>query len=939
MITKINKRLLIGLSIINCQLSISVAQTDSTFAKQMIEVGANKSFTRDQSTAAVSIITNKHVNQRGAQNIGNSIIGEGSGLISLQNSGLTYTQNPTFYVRGLQTLNSNNTPLILVDGIERDIAYVTPEEVESVSILKDGPALALYGYKGINGAILITTKRGVYQAANIKVSYDHNINFLANRPEFANAATYAKAVNEARANDGLSPRYTDAEIAAFQSGQYPYLYPNVNWVDETFRSTGVTNKITAEFSGGGQKFRYYTMLNLLSDKGFINNANDNDGYSTQDKYVKGNLRTNLDIDLTPTTFLKVNVMGTLTESNQPGNDVDLWNLVYNLPSAAYPVKNEDGTWGSSTTWKGVNSPVAQSTSSGYYRTHSRGLFSDITIDQRLDSWIDGLSLTGRLGYDNMATLYEDHSKTFPYVAVTPGAWVGGVPTVGSTQSEGTEGELGTSKSTKSWARRLHFDAGVNFERTFNEKHYLYTQLRWDYEFSDYTGTNTTIYRQNFSWLGHYAYQQKYIGELALVYSGSSRLAPDTKWNFAPTLSLAWLLSKEKWLQDVKWIDMLKLRASAGIINADFLPNDTWIYYEQGWQTSGGNLYLWDNTYNPYGAAVRGRMASENPGNEKAYKYNIGIDATLFKGLNVELDAFYQHRTGIWVDTSGKYTSLIGFSAPYENDGVVDHWGMEVALDYTKTLGDITFNIGGSLQWNKSEIKEQDEEPRLYDNLRRTGQAVDQLFGLQAIGLFQNQTDIDNSPTQTFMGNVRPGDIKYADLNGDNKIDENDMTAIGYSTTAPQVFYNLHLGAEWKGLGIDCMFQGVARYSGVLNGKSIYWPLINNGSITQDTYDNSWRIGNENASLPRLSAESNENNYQTSTFWLFDRSFFKLRNIEVYYNLPKTWLNKTKFVNAAKVYVRGTDLFSIDHMDQQDPEAYNVTYPLTRSLQMGLSVTF
>ena len=190
-----------------------------------------------------------------------------------------------------------------------------------------------------------------------------------------------------------------------------------------------------------------------------------------------------------------------------------------------------------------------------------------------------------------------------------------------------------------------------------------------------------------------------------------------------------------------------------------------------------------------------------------------------------------------------------------------------------------------------------------------------------------------------MGNVRPGDIKYADLNGDNKIDENDLTPIGYSTTAPQVFYNLHLGAEWKGLGIDCMFQGVARYSGVLNGKSIYWPLINNGSITQDTYDNSWRVGNENASMPRLSSESNDNNYQTSTFWLVDRSFFKLRNIEVYYNLPKTWMNKTKFMNAAKVYVRGVDLFSIDHMDQQDPEAYNVTYPLTRSLQMGLSVTF
>lgn len=284
------------------------AQQDSTgidFIDQVIEVGANKDFTRAQSTAAVSVITNRDVNKRSAKNIGNSILGQGNGLVSLQGSGTYFEQNPTFYVRGLQSL-STSTPLILVDGVERDITFVSPEEVDHVSILKDAAAVALYGYKGANGAILITTKRGEYKSQNIRVSYDHLFNFQSNRPKFVDGATFASALNEALANEGSAPRFTQEEIAAFQSGSHPFQYPNVNWVDETFRKNGVTNKIGVEFSGGGERFRYFTMVNLISDKGFIKNFAETDGYSTQDKYVRGNLRTNLDIDLTPTTDLKVN---------------------------------------------------------------------------------------------------------------------------------------------------------------------------------------------------------------------------------------------------------------------------------------------------------------------------------------------------------------------------------------------------------------------------------------------------------------------------------------------------------------------------------------------------------------------------------------------------------------------------------------------------------
>ncbi|EFI70911.1 putative membrane protein, partial [Segatella baroniae B14] len=301
-----NKKNIYAISLLVSSVLPAVAQNDSVssasrFVNQTIEVGANKNFTRKHSTAAVTVIENKDVNKRSAKNIGNSIIGQGgNGLVSLQNAGLYYAADPTFYVRGLQSLSTSN-PLILVDGIERDITFIDPLEVESVAILKDAAATALYGYKGINGAIQVTTKRGKYNSKEIKVTYDHLFNYQIDRPKFIDAPTYASAMNEALANEGASAKYTGQEIEAFRNGTYSNLYPNVNWVDETFRHHGVTNKIGAEFTGGTNNFRYYTMVNLLSDKGFINNTKDDNGNNTHDKFVRGNLRINLDVDLTNTT--------------------------------------------------------------------------------------------------------------------------------------------------------------------------------------------------------------------------------------------------------------------------------------------------------------------------------------------------------------------------------------------------------------------------------------------------------------------------------------------------------------------------------------------------------------------------------------------------------------------------------------------------------------
>ncbi len=911
-------------------------QTDK-FVGQTIDVGAERLLTREEATGSVSVISSETTDRRSAKNIGNSIIGQGNGLISLQSGGRYADVNPTFYIRGLQTLNGKNSPLVMIDGIQRDIVSIAPEEVESVIVLKDAAAVALYGYKGINGAINIVTKRGKYNSRSVKVTYDHLFTSLANKPKFVDAYTYGLAVNEARINDGLTGRYSNQELNALRDGTMPYLYPNVNWVDETFRDNAMTNKYNIEFRGGGEKFRYYTMLDLISNKGFVKEPGANEGYSTQDKYVKGNLRMNMDINLTQTTDLQVNLLGVLQETSRPGAQADLWDLVYTVPSAAFPIRDENGIWGGSDTWAGTQNPVAQSIGAAYYKNHTRSLFADMKLTQDLSGLTKGLNAFVRISYDNIANIYEDHSKEYVYSVNAP-TWADGAsePTVKS-EIYGKDSEMGTDAKTNEFDRLLHFDVGFNYQRTFGD-HSIYSQLKWDYENNDPNGVNNTVNRQNITWWSHYGYMNRYFVDLALVESGSSRLAPGTKWAFSPTLSAAWVISKEKFMENVEWVNFLKLRGSAGIINVDNLPGDeVWSYYAQQYGTSGGT-YPFDSGWNSsFGRSYLERVATTNPSHEKAYKYNVGMDARLFGCLDVTLDLWKEHRTNIWVTSEGKYSEIFGMEPPYENAGIVDSKGIEVGLDYSKKLGQVEFNVGGNFSLNKNEIKEMLEEPRQYANLVQTGNPYGQLYGLEAIGFFKDEADIAASPTQNFS-TVKPGDIKYRDVNGDNIIDTNDEVAIGYSTTCPEIYYSLHLGAEWKGLGFYAMFQGTGNYSAVLNTKSMYWPLINNTNISQYAYDNRWTPQNQNAKFPRLSSQSNANNYQTSTLWLADRSFIKLRNLEVYYKLPASWLKKTKIVNAAKLYVRGIDLLSFDHIDENDAEAYGIN-PMTKSVALGLSVTF
>lgn len=926
------------------------------YKDQKVDIGANRLFSREQSTGAVSVISNKDVNKRGARNIGNNILGSGSGLVSLDGSGLFHAQNPTFYIRGIQS-SSGSTPLIIVDGVERAIENVVAEDVESVQILKDAAATALYGYKGANGVLIVTTKHGDYNSKSITFSYDHVFSYLNNKPKMVDAATYASAVNEAYRNQGEASVYSDAVINAYKNGTNPLYYPNVNWADETFRDVSHNNRFNLEFKGGSNNFRYYTNVQLLTNKGFVKNF-ENDGYSTQNKYTRGTLRSNMDIDLGPKTKLHTHLYGLLTEQSQPGSQADLWSMIYQVPANAFPIKATSAVWGGNTQYT-TNNPVAQSQAAAYYKNHQRALYADLLLEQDLSSITEGLKGSAQLGYDTWSNVYENHSKTYrySYYAVNNNGDVVPDGEGALAAVEGSDSNMGTASNNDSWIRRCVWNLALNYDRTFAEKHNVYGQLKYDYEYNDQTGTNTSIYRHNISLFGHYGYDNRYLFDVAFVESASNRLAPGSKWAFSPTFSAAWNISNEAFMKNVKCIDFLKLRVSWGNKQLDVLPGDNvWTYYNQFYLMDAAS-YPFDATYTgtQWGNTYLGTAMSLSQGHEQSSKFNLGLDATLFGSLNFSADVYYQNRYDIWYSTAGSYSSVFGLDAPYENVGRITSKGFEFSADYSKKLNkNLTFSVGGSLTVNKTIVNRQAESPQLFANTSSTGKRYGQAFGYIANGFFQKSDDLDGNgiiseaemkqlgyPIQN-ANTIYPGDVKYVDLTGDDKIDSNDRQAIGYSTTAPDLYYNFHLGVEYKGFGVDAMFQGVGKWTGFKTTNGLYRSAVATNTLSQYLYENSWsaeRGNTDQALFPRLSTVSNANNDVNSTLNMFDRSYLKLRYVEAYYYLPKTVLDKTNFIKNVKLYVRGTDLFTTDHLDQADAASYGTTQPLTKSLQLGAAVTF
>lgn len=894
-----------------------------------IELGYRSKRQQLLTTASVDVVHYDELSKSSVQNPAESLFGMLNGVSVLQNGGLPWARTPSMFVRGRGTYNDSSV-LILVDGFERDIQSLSLDEIESVAVLKDGPALAMYGQRGANGVILVTTKRGSFNDFQVDLSFDQGFNRPFRQPEFLLGYDYARAVNEAAILDGNQRIYSDWELERFKTGDMPHFYPAVNWWAETLKDYGSTSNFNSTFRGGGSNSRYFIGLNYQNEDGLLDHTTLDARYNSRLHYERLNFRTNLDLKLTPTTQFQVNLAGVLDNRAWPGAHLNdrIMDALYSVPSGAFPVRTINNVWGGTQYYD--NNPVALVSSTGHRISHRRELNADGRILQDLSAFVRGLSGEVAVAYDNLAIYNEGKTRNFLYENSSLVHDRGAVIDTVSVKY-GTETDLspydnfgGQRRHGTLWSR-LNYDTSWDFG-------VLNTSLMYNHDKRVIDGQYNTFLRQNLVATAHYIHMNRYVLDAALSYSGSGVLPKGNRFGFFPAVSAAWIMSQEDFFTTGKTIDYLKLRGSWALTGNDQMsPN----LYSQMFVAGGAYFFTNNNTQFP--GIREGRLAAEHLSYELARIINFGVDAHLFNALGVSLDVFHERRSNILTPTDGMVPSLIGVARPFENVGVVANRGLEASVNWRAAVNNFKYHIGGKFAFARNKIIEMSEEFQPYDYLRQTGNPIGQQYGLVALGFFRDQEDIANSPQQLFY-QVRPGDIKYKDQNGDGVIDELDIVPIGYAGGYPEMYFSANLGFEFKGLGVDALFQGIANQTLYLNTKSVFWPLRGQNTISNFSRDRWTPETAETATLPRLSLLENANNYRRNDIWYKKGDYVKLRSLDVYYQLPQSSLSALN-IQSARVFLRGMNLFSWDSIGIVDPEATGVVYPTLTSFHVGLNFGF
>lgn len=925
--------------VLACILTVGQLQAQEKDSS-LVDLGYGITVPADESSFAAGVANSDKLSQFFAINPENALYGQIPGLTVLQSGGNWWSQSANMKVRGLATINNTTNPLVLIDGFERELSTITVNEIEKVTVLKDAASLALYGQRGANGVILVTTKRGISEGMKVDFTYEHSINQPFRMPEMLDAYGYANAMNEALALDGQEYRYSKEQLEAYKNGSYPDYYPNVNWFDEVLKETAFVDNVNATFQGGKGKTRYFVSLNYLGGEGLLKQDLNAHDYSTQLEYNRANVRANLDVEVTKTTMLKFNLAGRISGTNRPGKATatKLFENLYATPANAFPVQYADGTWGGSPIY--TLNPVAHVNETGFASSHERTFYTDITLIQDFSSLVDGLSASAAVSFDNNVAYWDNKSKDYAYYYRT--ADIDEINNVLYNQNSTMFGEntaLNYSTSFGGQSRHVNGVFKLNYDKVFGKHKLNATALMHADDAVIGSYPSTTYKRVNFSALVHYAFDNKYMADVSMSYSGNNIMPKDNRYAFYPAASFGWMISNESFLANSSAINKLKLRASAGLTGLEL---NSW--YLDLVKYGSGQGYYYDDTNDFLGGFQEDRRANPDVAPEKGFKTNLGIDAELFGALSLTVDAFYERRSQILVSEANATSQVIGVPATEVNDGIVDNKGIEVGALWAQTFGELSFAVGGNFSFARNEIIEQNEVYREWDYLKRTGHPIGQTFGLQDDG-FWGENDglngVDNiSPegiVYTFTTVLKPGDVKYIDQNNDKKIDEFDVVAIGKSWF-PEIYYSFNLNAEYKGFGLCAVFQGISNVTTTLNTPSIFWPLYNNNNISTFSNDRWTPATASTATLPRLTPEMNQNNYRTSTVWQRNASYFKLRSLELYYSLPESLVSKAK-LKTARVFVRGYNLFSIDDIEIMDPEELSTDYPTLRSVNVGVKFGF
>lgn len=910
------------------------AEHDSVLGEKtlMLDLGYDKFISKKNAAGAIDGVSAEQMRVSGATNVMNTLYGLLPGLSVRQDGTLPWDLTPALNVRGRGS-NMGNSVLVLVDGVDREIGDLNVEEIESVTVLKDAAALALYGNRGADGVVCITTKRGGNHKLRTRIDYTFGVQTPFRVPEMADGATYASAVNEALKNDGIDARYSQADIQALQKGTS--LLPDVNWKDQILRNTALNHDLNLSFDGSNQRMRYYIFANYTSNRGFFNHTDLNDGYSTQAEMYALKLRTNLEANITPTTIARMNMMGRLMQYQTPAGDGTGLANMYATPAIASPIRTPQGLWGTSQMF--VN-PLAQKMAGGYKQTLRRTLFGDLTLDQDLSMFASGLSAQLRVTYDNSANIVDSRTKEYAYAICTPLYDGNGNISDFTYDKYSNNTELGFSSFLDWQVMRTYVWGKLSYNRDF-EKHHLTVDGIYSQGRKKYLGANNTYMFRDYILNASYNYDNRYLVNAVVSYAGSAKLVSGDKYRVYPAVAFAWILSNENFMKKFSAVDYLKLRASWGITGSDAR-----LSYDMDKQFNGsGNSYVFIGSSSSDGMK-QGDLPSVGIEPEKDYKSNIGIELGLWKGLSMQVDAFYNYRKNIAVSSNGTVSTVLGIGAPKLFTGEIKNYGGELTLGWQQKIQDFSYSIQGNVSYAKNKIINVEEAYHPYSYMNYTGQSIGQFYGLIAEGLYQeNDFDAQGNllsglPSSTYEAKLQPGDIKYKDLNKDGKIDDYDY-CYQMNTSLPEIYYGFSLNLNYKRWGLNAQFQGVARYSVWTTLNSIYRPLYgNNKNISNYYLENHWTADTPNARYPRLTTLSNNHNYQNSSLWVEKGDYLKLRDLEVYYKLPKQLTDKMR-MSECKLFLKGMNLFSIDQIGIMDPEHINNEYPSARSYMVGASVVF
>ena len=854
-----------------------------------------------------------------------NLYGKIAGLNVRQGSGSSADNYSTLQLHGHQ-------PLVLVDGFPRSMNDLTSMEIESVYVLTDAASAALYGVRGGNGVLMVTTKRGKADVKDITAQYSFGLSLPFRKPDFADSYTYASAVNQALEGDGLPARYSPAELDAFKSGIYPYEYPNVDWWNETMNDFGTTHSLKLTFSSGNRRFRHFTSMDFYRDRSILKENTEDERYDTTPTDTRLSVRTNIDVEITPSTFLKAGLSAKLQELNGTvyGRN-NIFTVLYGTPSAAYPVKTKEGLYGGSTVFGDTN-PVGVLVDKGHVRNMYGVLLADMSLKQNLDIITEGLSAEVLVSFDNKGGMKETSSKSYRYMALNPSITDDGT-LITSPEYFGNDSQtLGHSQPFESLTMNTDFQAKISYGRTFG-KHDVNAALVYDMQSSVINGRNNSHKNQSVLANATYSYAGIYVINAVASYSGSSYLPKGDRFHFYPAVSAAWVLSNEPFMKNANWLDLLKLRASYGLSGWD--GNMTHELWRQSY--GAGNGYIFGSNSTVVSGGAEGSLPVVGLVPEKSEKMTLGMDFSAFDNrLGLTVDGYGERRSNVLVTGSTSVSGIIGIDVSQTCEGEYLYEGLDATLRWYDNVGNFRYGIGASASYLNTKIVNDNQAYQDHDYLYTAGNRIGQRYGLEAIGFFESQLDINNSIPQSFS-TVRPGDIKYKDQNGDNVIDSKDVVKM-FGSTLPRFYFGFSLELGYEGFEILADFQGICGLTLNLLDSPLYKPLTDNGNLSATYLANEtpWTYENRNnATMPRLTTVANPNNYRESSLWYRDGSFLKMRNLVVSYTFPKSMVK----IADIMIYLQGSNLFSLDNIKFADPELLSASYPSMRTFTAGLKFNF